>query len=320
MNWVDLTIFVFIALFALSGYYKGAIRQFIDILLLLGSIFLSITFYDNLGSYLAGQFSIADSIAKIIGFFAIWVISQFIFNFLLLFLYPLIPERLRRSKINKISGSIPGLLWGAFFISLIIIIISALPIRSPYRDDVTNSYSGKYILRNAPALEKYVTGVVNEIVEQSITFRTVSPSSGETSDLGFTVPAENLKVDEWSENRMLELVNQERAKYGLKPLKMDPDLLRLARAHSRDMFIRGYFAHVNPDGKDPFDRMNEYGIKYKAAGENLALAPNVELAHEGLMNSPGHRANILTSEFGLIGIGCIDGGSYGKMFSQEFTD
>ena len=101
---------------------------------------------------------------------------------------------------------------------------------------------------------------------------------------------------------------------------MDKDLLRLARAHSRDMFIRGYFAHVNPDGEDPFDRMNEAGIIYQVAGENLALAPNVDLAHDGLMNSPGHRANILTAEFGLVGIGCIDGGSYGKMFSQEFTD
>jgi uncharacterized protein YkwD len=77
---------------------------------------------------------------------------------------------------------------------------------------------------------------------------------------------------------------------------------------------------VNPDGKDPFARMEDAGIKFLVAGENLALAPNVDLAHEGLMNSPGHRANILTAEFGKVGIGCIDGGQYGKMFSQEFTD
>ena len=54
--------------------------------------------------------------------------------------------------------------------------------------------------------------------------------------------------------------------------------------------------------------------------ENLALAPNVDIAHKGLMNSPGHRANILSPSFGRVGIGVIDGGGYGKMFAQEFAD
>lgn len=320
MNWVDLAVILFVAVFALSGFHKGAIRQVIDISSLLLSIFLSVTFYGQVSVYVANQFSIGESVAKVISFFSIWIITQMIFNIILLFTYPLIPDKIRKAKINKIAGSVPGFVWGAFFVALIIIVISALPIRSQYKDDVTNSYSGNFIIENASSFEGYVTGIVNDFMEQAITFRTVRPDSGETSELGFKVEADKLTVDEESEKRMLELVNEERAKEGLRPLEMDNDLLRLARAHSRDMFIRGYFAHVNPDGKDPFDRMNEYGIEYRAAGENLALAPNVELAHEGLMNSPGHRANILTPEFGLVGIGCIDGGNYGKMFSQQFTD
>jgi uncharacterized protein YkwD len=66
--------------------------------------------------------------------------------------------------------------------------------------------------------------------------------------------------------------------------------------------------------------MDKANIKYMLAGENLALAPDVEIAHNGLMNSPGHRANILNSDYGKVGIGCMDGGMYGKMFSQEFTN
>ena len=83
---------------------------------------------------------------------------------------------------------------------------------------------------------------------------------------------------------------------------------------------QGYFSHYNPEGESPFDRMEKAEINYLAAGENLALAPTVTLSHQGLMNSPGHKANILSPDYGKIGIGVIDGGIYGKMFVQEFTD
>ena len=76
---------------------------------------------------------------------------------------------------------------------------------------------------------------------------------------------------------------------------------------------------MNPDGLDPFERMDRAGIDYTFAGENLAFAPTLEIAHSGLMNSPGHKANILKPEFNRLGVGCIDAGIRGRMFSQEFT-
>jgi uncharacterized protein YkwD len=84
------------------------------------------------------------------------------------------------------------------------------------------------------------------------------------------------------------------------------------------MFIRGYFSHYTPEGKDSFDRMRGAGIKFLQAGENLALAQTLSIAHQGLMNSPGHRENILRPMFGRIGIGVYDGGIRGLMISQEF--
>ena len=66
--------------------------------------------------------------------------------------------------------------------------------------------------------------------------------------------------------------------------------------------------------------MRAVGVTYQAAGENLALAPTVQVAHEGLMNSPGHRANLLNARFRRVGIGVADGGMHGKMFTQNFTD
>lgn len=86
------------------------------------------------------------------------------------------------------------------------------------------------------------------------------------------------------------------------------------------MFERGYFSHYSSEGKDVGDRLIEAGIYFNYAGENLALAPDINRAHQGLMDSPGHRRNILDPAFGKIGIGVIDGGVYGKMTTQVFTD
>ena len=119
---------------------------------------------------------------------------------------------------------------------------------------------------------------------------------------------------------MLELVNSERTAAGLQPLAADPELTEVARQHSADMFKRGYFAHVTPENRSPFDRIREADVRFLTAGENLALAPTVQLAHNGLMNSPGHRANILPSSFGRVGIGIMDGGMHGLMVTQNFRN
>jgi len=86
------------------------------------------------------------------------------------------------------------------------------------------------------------------------------------------------------------------------------------------MFERGYFSHYTPEGKDPFDRMKDANVQFLAAGENLALGQTLLICHQGLMNSPGHRANILRPNYNRVGIGILDGGFHGLMVSQEFRD
>jgi uncharacterized protein YkwD len=119
---------------------------------------------------------------------------------------------------------------------------------------------------------------------------------------------------------MLELINVERQAHGLQPLQADPEATDVARAHSRDMFARGYFSHLAPDGADPCARLRRAGVSFRAAGENLALARTLAMAHRGLMDSPGHRANILRPAFGRVGIGILDGGRHGLMVTQVFRN
>jgi uncharacterized YkwD family protein len=120
------------------------------------------------------------------------------------------------------------------------------------------------------------------------------------------------------EQQMWQLVNMERTSRGLNALQIHPGLVKLARMKSQDMITHNYFSHQSPTYGSPFDMMRREGISYRFAGENLAGAPTVERAHTALMNSPGHRANILNPNFTHIGIGIIDGGMFGKMFTQMF--
>ena len=91
-----------------------------------------------------------------------------------------------------------------------------------------------------------------------------------------------------------------------------------AREHSAEMFSLRYFGHISPVSGSPFDRLEAAGIAYSRAGENLAYAQSVAVAHRGLMQSEGHRENILRPEFTRIGIGVISAGPYGRMFTQMF--
>jgi len=121
------------------------------------------------------------------------------------------------------------------------------------------------------------------------------------------------------EQQMLNLVNGERTKLGLKPLVADPELVKVARLKSQDMVNKNYFSHNSPTYGSPFDMLKQFGITYKTAGENIAGNGSVSGAHTSLMNSPGHRANILNTGFTHVGIGIVDGGPYGKMFTQMFV-
>jgi uncharacterized YkwD family protein len=129
-----------------------------------------------------------------------------------------------------------------------------------------------------------------------------------------TPPSFSLKAEE---ARMLELVNQERAKAGVPALKAHQKLTEVARLKSADMVKLNYFAHQSPTYGSPFDMMRSFGISYTMAGENLAMAASVDRAHTALMNSSGHRANILNANYTHIGIGLVQG-SRNQYYTQMF--
>lgn len=122
---------------------------------------------------------------------------------------------------------------------------------------------------------------------------------------------------------MLRLVNKDRKKHGLKALFMQNDLRIVARDHSKDMARRNYFEHENLQGKSHADRYTEARISDVISGENLAKIGGfphpVNRAEIGLMNSPGHRANILNVKYNCVGVGIHKSDKKVYYFTQNFA-
>lgn len=129
-------------------------------------------------------------------------------------------------------------------------------------------------------------------------------------------PVTALKADEQS---MVDMINQERAAAGVKPLQVDLRLAAVARAKAQDMKDNNYFGHISPVYGSPFAMMEQVGINTHWAAENIASNNSVAGAMANFMQSIGHRANILDPNMTHVGIGIVYGSTFGNLYVQEFA-
>lgn len=327
INWLDIAIILVYIFFALEGFGSGFIRSAFDFVGFILSFVLALHFYSVFGDFLFNNIALAHGVANAIGFFASAALFELILNIVFRKLGRNIggnftSQDSNREKffavLNHFLGIIPGLASATILLSFLLSTILSFPSSQVIKQAISQSKIGSFLVDNTQGMEQSVNQVFGGAISETLNFFTIEPQSNESINLKFIV--KDAKVDNAAEEKMFQMVNSNRAQRDLQPLVLDVSLTNLAREHSNDMFKRGYFSHYTPDGLSPFDRMAEANISYSVAGENLALAPNVDLAMQGLMNSPGHRANILSTEFHKIGIGVLDGGVYGEMFTQEFTN
>jgi uncharacterized protein YkwD len=166
--------------------------------------------------------------------------------------------------------------------------------------------------------DSYVTVFYDKHKNNTVTAIQMVSEKLEQSKAGFyTEASEALK--EGFEYQLFDLTNASRVMHGLGVLKWDDGVRVTARKHSADMAENSYFSHTNPEGQSPFDRMAEDDIAFSVAGENLAYGQFSSIfAHEGLMNSLGHRENILKPDFKLLGVGVAFGPKHEPYFTENF--
>jgi len=323
-NFVDIVVLFFAIFFLWQGYQYGFIAGVLNLVVTIVAIFLATFFYPQAGDYLVKSFNWGTNISAVVAFFGILIITELILGFLSNRVYSYLSPYYKKieliSKVDKFLGVFPSLVVGIFLLSLILFLPLILPVKDDLKNPIQESWWGKNVLTLGFKYQPQFETLIGKLPYKNLAYL-ITPEPDSTDSVELNIPQKvTFAPDPTAEESMFNLVNQERLKRGISVLTFRRELRDVGRAHCLDMFKKSYFSHYTLEGLSPFDRMDEAGITYKVAGENLAYAPSVKIAHEGLMNSKGHRENILRVEFGRLGVGVIDGGINGKMFCQEYSD
>jgi uncharacterized protein YkwD len=317
-NWIDLLLLALIVLGAFGGWRRGFILEFVDLAAWMLAVWLALRYYHAAAQWLAPQARWAAAWNRPIAFLGLFLLAHLLLRVVAGAATARLPARLHLHPASRALGMAPGLAHGLINAVIMAALLMALPLPFFLQQQARDSALGNRFATYAEAAEAALRPVLDDAIGETMNLLTVKPQSNEVVALPFTVQATRPRPD--LEAQMLVLVNRERQAAGLAPLAADPELVPVARLHSADMLARGYFSHYTPEGRDPFQRMHAGRVSFLVAGENLAFAPTLSIAHTGLMRSPGHRANILRPQFGRVGIGIVDAGIRGIMVTQEFRN
>jgi uncharacterized protein YkwD/uncharacterized membrane protein required for colicin V production len=317
MTWVDLLIPLVVAAYIYRGVRRGFIISAMELAAFGVSLLIAIGLCRPVGRLLQGLLGAAEGPSSAIALLLVWGVSQAALLLAASRLGKRLPAGLLESRWNAAAGSLPAAIEAVILIALVLTLLVVLPLPAVPKSAIISSALGRPLVEGTYRFETALAERLGGPVGVGLGFVTVEPES--TQRLALRLDPSRLRTDASEEREMFRRVNAERAQRGLPPLEFDAGLTRLARAYARRMFSGGFFGHVAPDGSAPAERMIRAGIPFVVMGENLALAGTVSIAHRGLMQSPGHRANILSSDFRRVGIGAVDSGVLGTMFVQEFA-
>jgi uncharacterized membrane protein required for colicin V production len=303
-NPVDAAVLALVGVAAWFGSRNGFIATTYSLASWIIAVAAAIVCQGPAANFVAAIARLPSPLAATIGFVVVVVAVEALFSVAGYIAIRPILAVVRRSPLStaeRVLGTVPAAMRSLFIVAIAILAIEALPFGSEVKAAVETSRAGRLLntlLGGSPLL-------VTKIGED------------QTEHLDLPDGIE-LAADPVAERQLLDLVNDERTQRGLGALLWDDRLTPVARAHSEEMLRLKYFSHESPVAGSPFDRLRTAGITYSRAGENLAYAQSVSVAHRALMNSPGHRQNILRPEFTRIAIGVINAGAYGRMFTQLF--
>jgi uncharacterized protein YkwD len=303
-NPVDAAVLALVGVAAWFGYRTGFIATAYSLASWIIAVAAAFVFQGPAAIVVESLARLPRLLAATMGFVVVIVMVEALFSAAGYIAIRPIVANVRRSSLStteRALGTVPAAIRSLFIVALAILAIEALPLASEIKAAVETSRTGRILSAQLGGSSLLVTKIGEDQTE-----RLDLPDS---LDLG---------SDAVAEQQLFDLVNGERTQRGLGTLVWDERLRPIARSHSEEMFRLKYFSHESPVAGSPFDRLKAAQIAYSRAGENLAYAQSVSVAHRALMDSPGHRENILRPEFTRLGIGVINAGIYGRMVTQLF--
>lgn len=324
-NWVDVAILAVVAWSVADGVRRGFVGATVGLAAFALSIVIATMSYGRVAEWAADQWSIPSQLAQPVAFGALWTITGFLVGIIGRFIASPFGFLLHGSPLDLLLSVIPSALKGAAMAGFALTVVLAPPpladsapaeFYADLREAVQQSRLGGDLVVRTSAFDRAVRTLLEGRVDQTLNLLTVRPNGAERVDLHFH--RDTAVPDSAAADHIFELLNQERVKAGLPAFIRDSNTDAVALAHSSDMLKRGYMGHESPDGASPFDRMLAAGLRFRVSGENLALAPTVDIAHQGLMDSPGHRDNILSPDFTRVGIGAVRVDGMGRLITEDF--
>ncbi|MGH2491038.1 MAG: CvpA family protein [Candidatus Limnocylindria bacterium] len=317
---IDAAILLLVAAATWGGYRSGFIATTYGLATWIVSFAAAVVFQAQ-AARLVENFGVVPATAQPIGFIVVLVLVESLFSIAGFFaLTPLVRavHRVRAVETaDRIAGIFPATARALFVIGIVLAALVVSPVSSEIKATVESSRIARALIDQISALQPTLAKLSGQLGGETVPLFVTK--LGEDQSQALDLPNDlQLTADPVAERQMFDLVNEERASAGLQQLSWDDRLLPVARQHSEEMFKLKYFAHQSPVTGSPFDRLKAAGITYSRAGENLAYAQSVSVAHRGLMQSQGHRENILRPEFTRMAVGVISAGPYGRMFTQMF--
>jgi uncharacterized protein YkwD/uncharacterized membrane protein required for colicin V production len=318
LNPVDLGVLAIVVLAAWYGFRAGFVNSVYGLASWILAIAAGFAFQGPAARAIEAVTALPQPVVATVGFVAVIIAVEALFSLIgYLSIRPLagIVRRGRLGAADRALGTIPAAIRSVLVVAIVVLAIAALPLDSGIKAAVETSRTGRIVNDRVAEYQPQISALTAQLGGSPLLVTKI----GEDETEQLTLPDDlELVADPVAERQLFELVNEERVQRGGSPLAWDDRLVPVARAHSEEMFELKYFSHDSPVTGSPFDRLRAGRVTYSRAGENLAYAQSVAVAHRGLMDSAGHRENILRPEFTRVGIGVINAGPYGRMFTQIF--
>jgi len=320
---IDALLVALLLFLAVRGWFRGLVREALDLAGLLVGTVLAFRLGPLLGGVISSVANISPDTGRVAGGLVILVATGVAAAFLARALEP----RVRRPGINLIDragGATLAAGWGAFLLMVLLSLLLVLPLPAAVGRQLDGSAVTRFLTAPAGVPQEAFHTLAGDRVIQSLLRLREAVGESEmtvTDDDSVKIPAADpadLFADPVAASAVFDLLNRARVDAGLAPLAWSSALSEVAAGHAREMYVEGYFSHHSPKTGTVGDRLETAGITYSRAGENLALAATVTRVHDGLLGSPPHRENILRPEFRRVGVAVITG-PLGLMTVQVFT-
>jgi uncharacterized protein YkwD len=320
---VDLILGAVLAFLVVRGWMRGFVKEALDLAGLVAGVILSFRLSPALGGVLSNMSGVSEDVTRfvagIIIFLSVGIGAAFLARTL---------ERKARlpglNLINRAWGAGLAAAWGIFLATLIVSLLAIMPLPSAVSAQLEESSMTQTLTDPEGVPQQMFARLSGDTVMQRLISLRDAVGTGrlvvEPED-ELTVPAAEpgeLSVDLRAASDVYELLNKARIAAGLDPLAFSPALEAVAEGHAEEIYLTGVFSHRSATTGTVGDRLVAADVSYVVAGENLALAAGAAEIHEGLMDSEGHRANILRRDFRRVGIAVVSG-PLGLMAVQVFT-